>query len=105
MVKVPQLDSEARVLSFKVRLYPFDMATEQEVRVRFVEGRGGWRGTLILERVSGLYFIWTGASQYSFIDDLRKQILLWGTLPPSKREGTLRRGGGRRAAKASPGTA
>ena len=85
VVTPPQLNREVKVLSFKVRLYPFDMATEQRVTIRFAEGKGGWRGTLVLERVSGLYSIWTGASQYSFIDDLRKQVLLWGTLPPPER--------------------
>ena len=81
VVESPSLNPESKMLRFKVRLYPFDMATKQEVTVKFDESEGGWRGVLILRRVQGLYSIWTGASQYSFLDDLRKQVLLWGTLP------------------------
>jgi len=35
--------------------------------------------------------VWTGPSQYGFIDDLRKQMLLWGTLPSAERAKYIRR--------------
>jgi len=83
----PQVDLAQKRLTFTVRLYPYDAATEQEVNLYFVRERaGGWRAGVNLKLLKGLGSVWTGASQYYFLDDLRKQLLLWGTLPSSERE-------------------
>ncbi len=71
---------------FRVWLYPYDTATEQEVTLYFTRDKGGeWRAGIILRMLSGMLSVWRGASQYSFLDDLRKQLLLWSSLPPEER--------------------
>jgi len=77
---------------FNVRLYPYDAGTEQEVTLYFVKEKvGGWRAGVSLRLLKGLGSVWSGPSQYGFLDDLRKQMLLWGTLPSQERAKYIRR--------------
>lgn len=88
----PKVDIKEKRLVFNVRLYPYDTATEQEVTLYFVRERvGGWRAAVSLKLLKGLGSVWMGPSQYAFLDDLRKQMLLWGTLPSSERAKYLRK--------------
>ena len=88
----PKVDVVNKRLRMAVRLYPFDTGTEQEVNLYFVKERlGGWRAAVSLRLLRGHGGVWTGPSQYNFLDDLRKQMLLWGTLPSDERERYLRR--------------
>ena len=88
----PRVDVGEKRLTLNVRLYPFDAGTEQEVTIYFVRERaGGWRAAASLRLLKGLGSVWTGPSQYGFIDDLRKQMLLWGTLPSAERAKYIRR--------------
>jgi hypothetical protein len=88
----PKVDVAGKRLTFSVRLYPYDTGTEQEVTVYFVRERvGGWRAGVNLRLLRGLGSVWTGPSQYGFLDDLRKQMLLWGTLPSQERAKYIRR--------------
>jgi len=88
----PKVDVAGKKLVFNVRLYPYDAGTEQEVTVYFVRERvGGWRAGVNLRLLRGLGSVWTGPSQYGFLDDLRKQMLLWGTLPSQERAKYIRR--------------
>jgi hypothetical protein len=88
----PKVDVAGKKLVFNVRLYPYDAGTEQEVTVYFVRERvGGWRAGVSLRLLRGLGSVWTGPSQYGFLDDLRKQMLLWGTLPSQERAKYIRR--------------
>ncbi|RLF04465.1 MAG: hypothetical protein DRK00_06665, partial [Thermoprotei archaeon] len=87
----PKVLKEERKLSFNVWLYPFDAATEQKVELYFIkERKDRWRAILRLRLVKGLRRVWISGSQYSFLNDLRKQLLLWRTLPASEREKYLR---------------
>ncbi|MEM1510151.1 MAG: FtsX-like permease family protein [Thermofilaceae archaeon] len=80
------VDLESKKISFNVMLYPFDSGTEEKVTLYFLRDPiGGWRANIKLQFLKGLRSIWEGESQYRFIDDLRKQLLLWGTLPSSEK--------------------
>lgn len=82
----PKVNLHEKRLTFNVRLYPYDTGTEQEVNLYFVKEKiGGWRAGVNLRLLKGLGGVWTGASQYAFLDDFRKQLLLWGTLPSAER--------------------
>jgi len=82
----PRVDVDGKKMVFAVRLYPYDAGTEQEVNVYMVKERiGGYRLSISLRLLKGAGGVWRGPSQYNFIDDLRKQALLWGTLPSSER--------------------
>ncbi|MEM2217643.1 MAG: FtsX-like permease family protein, partial [Thermofilaceae archaeon] len=82
----PKVNLPEKRLTFNVRLYPYDTSTEQEVNLYFMKEKvGGWRAGVNLKLLKGLGNIWTGASQYAFLDDFRKQLLLWGTLSSAER--------------------
>ncbi|MEM2823518.1 MAG: FtsX-like permease family protein [Thermofilaceae archaeon] len=88
----PKVDIKEKKLVVNIRLYPYDAGTEQEVNLYFVKERvGGWRAAVSLRLLKGLGNVWTGPSQYGYLDDLRKQMLLWGTLPSSERAKYIRR--------------
>jgi len=88
----PKVDIQGKRIVFNIWLYPFDAGTEQEVNLYFTkEKTGGWRAGLNLRLLKGMTAVWTGASQYGFLDDLRKQMLLWGTLPSQERAKYIRR--------------
>lgn len=87
----PKVEIEEKRLTLNVRLYPYDAGTEQEVNLYFVRERvGGWRAAVSLKLLKGLGNVWTGPSQYGFLDDLRKQMLLWGALPSIERAKYIR---------------
>jgi len=57
------------------------MRVTEEVRIRaFKQPDGSYVLTLLLRRLSGSSVVWR-TSNYYFVDDVRKQILLWRTLP------------------------
>ena len=88
----PKVDLKEKRITFNVWLYPFDAGTEQEACIYFIRERvGGWRASLSLRLLRGVTSVWVGASQYGFLDDLRKQMLLWGTLPSQERAKYIRR--------------
>ena len=88
----PKVDLQGKRIVFNIWLYPFDAGTEQEVNLYFTkEKSGGWRAGLNLRLLKGMTAVWTGASQYGFLDDLRKQMLLWGTLPSQERAKYIRK--------------
>ena len=74
-------DHEALVLRFKVALAPFEMNVIQQAEIAVLadEIRRIYALTLRLKRLSGLRDLWV-ANNYYFIDDLRKQLLLWRSL-------------------------
>jgi hypothetical protein len=88
----PKVDVAGKKMVFNVRLYPYDAGTEQEVTLYFVKEKvGGWRAAVSLRLLKGLGSVWSGPSQYGFLDDLRKQMLLWGTLPSQERAKYIRK--------------
>ncbi len=69
------------MLRFKVALAPFEMNVVQQAEIAVLAYEIGriYALTLRLKRLSGLRDLWV-ANNYYFIDDLRKQLLLWRSL-------------------------
>jgi len=71
---------EAR-LRIRVNLAPFEAHVSQDVSIDAVRDKSGTYNFLVrLNRLSGSKDVWRN-NNYYFIDDLRKQILLWRSLP------------------------
>jgi len=87
----PKLDSKASTLEMTVNLTPLELGVTQKATIKFSEEAGTYIFNCILERKSGDYNLWVTKSYY-FIDDLRKQFLLWRSLPPDKRMKYMREG-------------
>ena len=77
---------ETKILFCNVHLAPFEHGVNQSVRLRLTPMQKGIYGVEIyLKRLTGLAYIWRKAS-YNFVDDLRKQIIIWGSLSPSEKQ-------------------
>jgi len=82
VTKVIGIEEEPPTLTINVHLSPYEMRVTEEVRIRaFKQSDGSYVLTLLLRRLSGSSDVWR-TSNYYFVDDVRKQILLWRTLPP-----------------------
>jgi len=81
---------EIESLEAKVRLAPYDMGIFQDVLIeaRLTEEER-YRLFIVIRKISGAQDAWI-ASNRTFIDALRKQMLLWRTIPPSEKERYLR---------------
>ncbi len=79
-------DYGARTLTMVVALAPLEAGVQQRVSVEAVYDRGANRYVFLahLQRLSGSDRVWVD-SNYKFIDDLRKQLLMWSSLPPQER--------------------
>ncbi len=68
-----------------IRLPPYDLGILQETIFQSTYERRGLYGLrLVLRRVSGYRASWMSSSTI-FVDDVRKQILIWRTMPISER--------------------
>lgn len=79
-------DYQARSLSMIVALAPLEAGVQQSVTVEAVYDRGANRYVFLahLKRLSGADRPWIDGN-YRFIDDLRKQLLMWSSLPGQER--------------------
>jgi len=79
-------DYQARSLSMVVALAPLEAGVQQSVTVEAVYDRGANRHVFLvhLKRLSGPDRPWVDGN-YRFIDDLRKQMLMWSSLPAQER--------------------
>ena len=73
-------------ISMETRLAPYEKGIIQEVRVEFVRGTETepWHVNLYLKRRAGERNMWIRLNR-QFIDRLRKQFLMWRSLPLSER--------------------
>ncbi|MEM1515545.1 MAG: FtsX-like permease family protein [Candidatus Bathyarchaeia archaeon] len=78
------LKSEDKSLLLDVTLAPIESGISQEVCLKVIKIDDRSTLDIILTRKSGNPGLWKTRS-YFFIDDLRKQILLWRSLPPSEK--------------------
>jgi hypothetical protein len=78
----------AYTIRMQMWLAPFDMGVSQEAALRAVPaGQGGiYEIEMVLERMSGEFQAWTRTNR-QFLTLLRKQFLIWRTLPEGVREG------------------
>jgi len=79
----PVLDTE-RLLVVQVTLTPVELSLTQEVTISMVFEKNVYLLNVLIRRKTGDPRMWESMN-YDFIDDLRKQILLWRTLPTSER--------------------
>jgi len=79
-------DYQAKSLSMVVALAPLEAGVQQRVEIEAVYDRGANRYVFLahIKRLSGSDRPWIDGN-YKFIDDLRKQMLMWTSLPPEDR--------------------
>lgn len=80
-------DQADLTLRLSASIAPFEAGISQEVELSSVLDRriNRYVFRLYLKRLSGPRNMWID-SNYRFIDDVRKQLLLWGSLPASERK-------------------
>jgi len=85
-VYTASLNPESLRLSLNMRLEPAELGINQDVQIIAVPEKEKERYVihLLITRKSGNYDMWVSRN-YHFIDDLRKQILIWRTLSPIER--------------------
>lgn len=83
----PAPDGKGCVISMDVWLAPFDLGISQKVELRAseTEDSGITRLEVVIERVSGDYSDWKRMNR-GFISLLRKQFLIWRTIPDAVRD-------------------
>ncbi len=71
-----------KIIIVDATLPPFDMGISQraEILIRKDAGENNFKYALRLNRKSGTLYMWQKAG-YRFVDSLRKQLLIWRTLP------------------------
>ncbi|MCX8180006.1 MAG: hypothetical protein N3E41_01305, partial [Thermofilaceae archaeon] len=80
-------DYASRNMAMTVALAPLEAGIQQRVVVEAIFERGGNRYVFVthLKRLSGAERPWIDGN-YKFIDDLRKQLLMWSSLPSEERK-------------------
>lgn len=79
-----------KVIVVDTTLPPFDMGVSQraEILIRKEVNEDNFKYSLRLVRKSGTLYMWQKAG-YRFIDSLRKQLLIWRTLPAEDKRETI----------------
>ena len=88
--RTPERDN--KVLTASVRLAPFDVGITQRITVT-ASAPEGQRYTIVLYLtcLTGLLSDWINSNR-PFIDNMRKQMLIWRALPPSQKDGYIAKG-------------
>jgi len=88
-------DYENLSLSLTVSLSPFEVGVLQAVTVsaKFNEAIKRYEAILHLKRLSGPRNVWE-TSNYRFVNDLRKQLLMWGSFSASEKTKYISRAAG-----------
>ncbi|MGB9758362.1 MAG: hypothetical protein ACP5KW_00970 [Thermoproteota archaeon] len=91
IIRSLSIDLTKLTISMEVSLAPFEANISQQaiVRIQYDELRQKAFTELFLKRTAGVVSTWI-TSNYYFIDDLRKQILLWRSLSPEEHETYIR---------------
>lgn len=77
---------ETKQLSCNVHLAPFEHGVNQIAQLMLSPVKEEtYNVEIYLKRLTGISYLWSTAS-YNFVDDLRKQIILWRTLTPSEKK-------------------
>ncbi|MGQ9691500.1 MAG: hypothetical protein ACUVQY_09655, partial [Thermoproteota archaeon] len=80
--------SEEKVMALEgqVSLSPYEQGVNQKLTLRASSPDGkNYDFEIKIVRLTGMYSLWRRLN-YSFVDGIRKQFLVWRTLPPSERE-------------------
>jgi len=89
-VEVSKIESGIAVKS-RVWLAPFEQNIKQDMNIVILKSKTEQNFLVLmnLQRVSGPYDSWVRFN-YPFIDDVRKQMLIWNVLDPEEREKYIR---------------
>ena len=70
-----------------VRIPPWKAELKQEIKLfaRIPEGEKNWQFTIFIKRLQGSRRVWISANR-NFVDEIRKQLLLWRGLSPRDKE-------------------
>ena len=90
VVKVDRTDPLA--LQLEVALAPYELGMKQtaEIAAEFSKVENRYRVAAVLKHISGPEKMWASYS-YFFIDDLRKQLLIWRALSAEERQKYIRK--------------
>jgi hypothetical protein len=90
VVKVNRTDPLS--LQLEVALAPYELGMKQiaEITAEFSKVENRYRVVTVLKHVSGPEKMWASYS-YFFIDDLRKQLLIWRALSAEERHKYVRK--------------
>jgi len=72
-------------LEMFVNLTPMEYGISQTAKIELVKAGEVFSFNLVLHRETGDTKLWH-ANNYAFVDDVRKQLLLWRSLPPERRK-------------------
>jgi len=87
-------DRDNKVLTGSVRLAPFDVGITQKITVTASAAEGQrYSIVLYLTCLTGLLSDWINSNR-PFIDNMRKQLLIWRALPPSQKGVYIEKGRG-----------
>ena len=78
-------------LTAQIRLAPLDAGVVQKISVNATPRTGGYSFQLEILRISGIDTIWKTAN-YTFVDTLRKQMLIWRSLSLEEKNQYTERG-------------
>jgi hypothetical protein len=97
-------DIEVYCLSLRVWLAPFDMGVSQDSDILLMPSKdeGLYELQLRLVRRSGETSAWKRVNR-GFISDLRRQLLLWRTIPPTTQRLYIQRGRAHVRGEVAPG--
>jgi hypothetical protein len=83
---VGEVDAERLELPLRALLAPIESGTEHEVLVKVIEQPGARFSVAVTARfLGGSRAVWQSTAPI-FFDDLRKQLLLWASLPSKEKE-------------------
>jgi len=77
---------KALVIESHISLAPYEQGVNQKVTLTaFLGPEGSYSFEMEIKRLTGSYSVWRRLN-YRFMDGVRKQFLLWRSLPPSRRQ-------------------
>jgi hypothetical protein len=100
LTRIATVRGEGYALTFDASLSPYDLGVTQYVEIYAVPSKddGEHEVYLFLVRQSGDVAAWERLAR-PFIDELRKRLLAWRTMPPAAKEGFARHGDKEMAAR------
>ncbi|MHA1833055.1 MAG: FtsX-like permease family protein, partial [Candidatus Baldrarchaeia archaeon] len=83
--RIVNFSIEDMMLELVVDLAPYERKVSQLVRIKALQQDEGYIFELYLKQISGGRSTWLTTNRY-FVDSIRKQFLLWRTLPEKERQ-------------------
>ncbi len=91
IVQSVKLSPEDYSVTATMQLIPLESGVWQAVKISAVKSEGRWVIQMTIKRQTGVREVWA-SKNYMVADAIRKQLLLWRSLPLKTRESYIRRG-------------